>query len=160
MRTRVDPALMCLVVLVLATSYAASASAQPPEPIVGTWKLNLAKSTYPVPAPKSMTITIVPAQVGWTLTVDAVGPDGQPQKWGYTSRFDGSENPITGNPSLDSAVFKSTETGGIVQYKKDGKIVYTTSSVISDDGKTMTATIKIPTADGKEITIGSVYDRQ
>jgi hypothetical protein len=136
-------------------------SAQPPDPIVGTWKLNLARSTYPIPAPKSMTITIAPAAKGWTLTIDAVGPDGQAQpRWGYTSTFDGSESPVTGNPNFDAAVFKSTETGGIVEYKKGGKVVSTTSSTVSDDGRTMTVTVKVPAAQGKEITIVSVYDRQ
>jgi hypothetical protein len=135
------------------------ASAQPPDPIVGTWKLNLERSKYPIPAPKSMTIIIAPAASGWTLTVDAIGADGQPQRWGYTSRFDGSESPVSGNPSIDTAVFKSTETGGIVQYKKNGSIVSTTSSAISDDGKTMTVTVKVPAAQGKEIVIVSVYDR-
>ena len=136
------------------------ASAQPPDPLVGTWKLNLAKSTYPIPPPKSMTITIAPAAKGWTLDVQAIGPDGQPQKWGYTSTFDGSESPVSGNPSIDSAVFKSTDTGGIVEYRKAGTVVSTTSSTISDDGKTMTVTVNVPVAQGKALTIVSVYDRQ
>ena len=107
-----------------------------------------------------MTLTVAPAAKGWTITVDAVGPDGQPQRWGYTSTFDGSENPVSGNPNIDAAVFRSTETGGIVEYKKGGQVVSTTSSTISDDGKTMTVTVKVPAAQGKEVTIVSVYDRQ
>ena len=158
------PKLIKCLAIVLAmctlTLSASIASAQPPDPIVGTWKLNLEKSKYPVPAPKSSTITIAPVATGWTLTVDAIGPDGQPQKWDYTSRFDGSESPVTGNPGIDTAVFKSTETGGVVHYKKSGTIVYTTSSTVSDDRQTMTVTVKVPLAQGKEITIVSVYDRQ
>ena len=150
---------LCVALVVFAVCPAA-ASAQPPDPLVGTWKLNLAKSTYPAPAPKSMTVTVALAAKGWTITVDGVGPDGLPQKWGYTSTFDGSESPVSGNPNVDVAVFKSTETGGIVQYKKGGKVVMTTSSIVSDDGKTMTVTAKALDAQGKEITIISVYDRQ
>ena len=157
---RVGQQLASCVAVFVATLAASVASAQPPDPMVGTWKLNLAKSTYPVPAPKSMTVTVATAAKGWTLTVDGVGADGQAQKWGYTSTFDGSESPVSGNPNIDAAVFKSTESGGIVQYKKSGKVVTTTSSIISDDGKTMTVTVKVPDAQGKEITIISVYDRQ
>jgi hypothetical protein len=159
MRKLVNHVTMCLGVLVFALC-ASVANAQPPDPILGTWTLNLAKSKYPTPAPKSMTLTVAPATKGWSIMVDAVGPDGQPQKWGYTSTFDGSESPVSGNPSIDAAVFKSTETGGIVQYKKGGKVVSTTSSTFSDDGKTMTVTVKVPDAQGKELTIVSVYDRK
>ena len=155
----VTPVAMCLGLFVFVLCPTVS-SAQPPDPIVGTWKLNLAKSKYPTPPPKSMTVTIAPAAKGWTITVDAVGPDDQAQRWGYTSTFDGSESPVSGNPNIDAAVFRSTETGGIVEYKKGGKVVSTTSSTISDDGKTMTVTVKVPDAEGKEVTIISVYDRQ
>ncbi len=101
-----------------------------------------------------------PAARAWTLSVDSVGSDGQAQKWGYTSTFDGSESPVSGSPSIDAAVFKSTEAGGVVQYKRGGNVVYTTASTISDDGRTMTVTATVPLAQGKEITIVSVYDKQ
>ena len=159
MRKLVNHVAMCLGVFVFALCASVS-SAQPPDPIVGTWKLSLAKSKYPAPAPKSMTLTVAPAAKGWAITVDAVGPGGQAQKWGYTSSFDGSESPVSGNPNIDAAVFRSTDTGGMVEYKKGGKVVSTTSSTISDDGKTMTVTVKVPDAQGKEVTIVSVYDRQ
>ena len=146
-----------MIFLVVFAFVASVASAQPTDPIVGTWKLNLAKSQYPIPAPKSTTVTIAPAAKGWTLTVDAVGPDGQPQKLGYTSTFDGSESPVTGNPNIDTAVFKSTETGGMVHDKKAGKVITTTSSIVSDDGKTMTVTVKVPDAQGEASTIVSVH---
>jgi hypothetical protein len=149
----------CFGVVVLTVSGALS-SAQPADPTVGTWKLNLAKSTYSVPAPKSMTLNVAPAAKGYAITIDAIGSDGQPQKWGYTTTFDGSEVPVTGNPGIDTVVARSTGSGGIVEYKKAGKVITTTSSSISDDGKTMTVTVRVPTADGKEITIISVYDRQ
>jgi transcriptional activator of cad operon len=139
---------------------ASIASAQSADPIVGTWKLNLAKSQYPIPAPKSTTLTVAPAERGWTLTVDAIGPDGQAQKWGYTSAFDGAESPIIGNPMFDAAISRSNGTVGTVQYKKGGKIITTTSSLISDDGKTMTVTLKVPDGKGSELTIISVYDKQ
>lgn len=157
MRKLVNHVAMCLSVFAL---YASVSSAQPPASIVGKWKLNLAKSKYPAPAPKSMTLTVAPAAKGWAITVEAVGPDGQSQKWGYTSTFDGSESSVSGNATIDAAVFRSTDTGGMVEYKKGGKVVSTTSSTISDDGKTMAVTVKVPDAQGKEVSIVAVDDRQ
>ncbi len=101
MRKLVNHVAMCLGVFVFALCASVS-SAQPPDPIVGTWKLNLGKSKYPAPAPKSMTLTVAPAAKGWAITVDAVGSDGQAQKWGYTSTFDGSESSVSGNATIDA----------------------------------------------------------
>ena len=120
-----------------------AASAQTAEPIVGTWKLDLAKSTYkPGPAPKSSILTIEPAGKGMKVAVDAVNADGSPLKWGFTTLRDGKEEaPVTGNPMFD--VITSTResaTAGTNVYKKAGKVVMTTKAAISADGKTMTLT--------------------
>jgi hypothetical protein len=148
---------MCLGVSVFVFCAAVS-SAQAPDPIVGTWKLNLAKSKYATPAPKSMTVTFAPAAKGYAVTIDAIGPDGQPQKWGYTSTFDGSESPVSGNPNIDAVVAR-TRTG-TVEYMKAGKVVTTTASVMSDDGKMLTVTVRVLDAQGNEVTNLAVYDRQ
>jgi hypothetical protein len=138
--------------------YAAAPGAQAPDPIVGTWKLNLEKSKYATPVPKTMTVTFAPAAKGYAVTIEAIGADGQPQKWGYTSSFDGSESPVSGNPNIDAVVAR-TRTG-TVEYMKAGKVVTTTTSVMSDDGKTLTVTVKVMAAQGKEVTNIVVYDRQ
>ena len=150
---------MCLGAFVFALCPAIS-SAQPPDPIVGTWKLNLTKSKYATPAPKSVTLTVAPAATGYAMTIDAIGPDGQPQKWGFTSRLDGSESAVSGNPAIDAVVARSNGTVGTVEYKKAGKVVVTTTSVLSDDGKSLIATVKMLDAQGKEVTTLAVYDRQ
>ena len=72
-------------------------AAQAPDPIVGTWKLDPAKSTYkPGPAPKSNTVVIEAAGKGVKVAVDTVNADGSPLKWGFTSLRDGKEEaPVT-----------------------------------------------------------------
>lgn len=132
---------------------------QPADPMVGAWKLNLAKSKYTTPAPQSMTVTIVPADRGYTFTIDIIGAGGQPEKWGYTSAFDGSESVVTGTPAIDAVVARTSGTDGTVIYKKAGRVVSTTTSVVSDDGKTLTVTVKIPDAQGNEWTNLAVYER-
>ena len=132
----------------------------PPDPVLGAWKLNLAKSKYATPPPKSMTVTIAAAERGYAFTVDAIGPDGQPQRWGFTSAFDGAESPVSDNPQIDSVVASSTGNGSTLRYKKAGNVITTTTSEVSDDGKTLVVTIKIPVAPGKELTSIAVYERQ
>jgi hypothetical protein len=118
-----------------------TAGAQATDPLVGTWKLDVAKSTYkPGPAPKSATVTIEPAGKGVTVSVDAVMADG-PMKWGYSSARDGQDSPVTGNPNYDTAnVTQNSPTEGTILYKKDGKTVVTAKTSISKDGKSMTVT--------------------
>lgn len=128
----------------------------PPDPMVGSWKLNLAKSKYVTPAPKSQTVTIAPAARGYTFTIDIVGPDGKPQKWGFTSAFDGVEAPVTGTPAIDTVVAST----GTVRYTKAGNVVTTTTSEVSADGKTLVVTARIPDGKGNELTNIAVYERQ
>ncbi len=78
-----------------------SANAQAPDPLVGTWHLDVAKSTYkPGPAPKSATVVITAAGKGLKIAIDAVGGDGKPMKWSYANDRDGKDTPVTGNPCV------------------------------------------------------------
>ena len=95
----------------------------PPDPMIGAWRLILEKSNYATPAPNSMTIMVSPATSGYAFTVDAIGPDCQAQKWGFTSAFDGSESQVSGNPGIDAVIATSTRNGGIVRYKKAGNVI-------------------------------------
>ena len=71
---------------VCAVALSVSSTAQAPDPFVGTWKLDVAKSTYkPGPAPKSLTVAIDAAGKAFKVAVDGVAGDGTPIKLGYTS---------------------------------------------------------------------------
>jgi hypothetical protein len=48
------------------------------DPVIGTWKLNLAKSTFsPGPAPKSQTRTYADSAQGTKLTIKTTAADGR-----------------------------------------------------------------------------------
>jgi hypothetical protein len=122
---------------------AAPAGAQTaPDPIVGIWRLDVAKSTYkPGPAPKSATVTVTPAGKGIKIAVVAQGQDGTPAAWGFTTDRDGKDVPVTGNPAYDTAAStQASPNAGTTVYKKGGKAVTTTKMSISADGKTLTLT--------------------
>jgi hypothetical protein len=141
---------------------AAAAGAQEKDPIIGTWKLDTAKSTYkPGPAPKSATVVVEPAGKGIKVAVDAVGGDGTPLKWGFTTNRDGKEVPVTGNPAYDTATStQSSPTVGTTEYKKGGKVVVTTKLALSADGKTMTLTSTGTDPKGQAINNVSIYTKQ
>ena len=140
---------------------AVHAAAQAPDPLVGTWKLDLAKSSYkPGPPPKSVTVVIDAAGKGLKVAVDAVGADGAATKWGYTTQRDGKDVPVTGNPSYDTAnVTQTSPNDGTIAYKKDGKLVVTAKTSVSKDGKTMTVTYTGTDAKGQAINNVSVFHK-
>jgi hypothetical protein len=131
------------------------------DPLVGTWKLDVAKSTYkPGPAPKSATVVIEAAGKGIKVAVDAVSAEG-PMKWGYTSAGDGKDSPVTGNPSYDAAaVTRTTPTESTIVYKKAGKTVATVKASVAKDGKTMTTTTDGTNAKGQPMHNVAQYTKQ
>lgn len=154
----------CVGVFVGIASLAAASmvSAQTTEPVMGTWKLDVAKSTYkPGPAPKSSTLTVEPVGKAMKVTIDSVAGDGSPLKWGFTTVRDGKEEaPVVGNPMFDVVTStRTTATAGTNVYKKGGKVVMTTTLAISPDGKTMTLTSTGSDAKGQAIHNVSIYTK-
>ena len=129
------------------------------DPFVGMWMLDSAKSTFkPGPPPKSVMLSVEPAGKGYKISVDAVGPDGKPARWGFTSDADGKDVPVTGNPAYETAnLTRLTATSATTVYKKSGKSVVTVKSTVSGDGKTLTTTATGTNPAGQEMNNVSVY---
>ena len=140
-----------------------SVAAQTNDPLVGSWKLDVAKSTYkPGPAPKSTMVVVTPEGKGIKVAVDAVNADGSPLKWGFTSLRDGKqEAPVTGNPMFDTVtVTRDSPTAGTNVYKKAGKVVMTTKVAIAADSKSMTVTTTGTDPKGQAVNNVAHYVRQ
>jgi hypothetical protein len=104
MQIQAKPAIARMLLNVAVLLVAAAANAQTTDPIIGTWNLDVAKSSFkPGPAPKSATVLVEPAGKGIKVSVDAVNADGSPMKWGFTTQRDGKDVPVTGNPAYDTA---------------------------------------------------------
>jgi hypothetical protein len=155
--------LVTVVVVASVVALAGTAFAQPSNPNIGTWKQNVAKSTYKSgTAIKSGTTTIEAAGAGVKYTIDSVGADGTVRHWEYTANYDGKDNPITGNSQNgDSAAVTRVDANTTrTVYKKGGKVTVTNTSVVSGDGKTRTNTSKGTNALGQTVDNLQVYDKQ
>lgn len=108
--------------------------AQSPNARYGKWKL---KSNAPAPASNIMTYE--PAgDNGMEIIIDAVNQDGVKSQWFYTTKFDGKDQPITGNPGADTGSVKVINSAiNEIIYKKDGKIAQVLTNVLSPDGDTI-----------------------
>src|SRR5438132_6563075 len=78
--------------IVSATGGAAIAAAAAPDPVIGTWQLNVSKSTFtPGPALKSETRTYSQSAQGITVTIKTVGADGKEDTVQSTYQLDGKD---------------------------------------------------------------------
>lgn len=142
---------------------AALAGAQSKDPFVGSWKLNVAKSTYsPGPPPKSSTSTYEVAGKGYKVSVKSEPASGPAQEWSYTSDFDGKDAPVSGtNPNADTIAAKRIDTHTLeLVNKKGGKATTTQKNVVAADGKTRTITTTGTDAAGKKVNNVAVYEKQ
>ena len=148
-------------VLVLACLAAMSATAQAPDPFVGTWTLNVPKSNTAYKSGR----TIVEAEGdGIKTTADMVRGDGTTYHFTWTAKYDGKDVPVTGKtPYGDNGTVALTRvdanTVKIVS-KIGGKTTLNQTITTSADGKTRTVTTKGVDAKGQPLETTTVYDKQ
>jgi hypothetical protein len=133
-------------------------------PAVGTWKLNVEKSKYnPGPAPKSLTRTLEAQGENVKYSFEGVSAEGTGLAYSFTVAYDGKESPITGSmpggadaisiKRIDANTFEATLT-------KAGKVIGTSKSEISKDGKVTTVTAQGSDSGGQAMTSSAIYDKQ
>jgi hypothetical protein len=147
---------LCLVVMSPLSGFAQT------DPVIGTWKLNLAKSKFS-PSPPLQSLTQTFEAVGQSVKVSSKGTDaeGKPVDTQYTANYDGKDYPVTGNPNWDAISLKRINANKVeFTMKKAGKVVVTGTSVISKDGKTRTVTTKGVNAKGEKTSSTAVYEKQ
>ena len=131
---------------------------------LGTWKLNVAKSTYtPAPLPiKSLTVTREASDGGVKQTTTGERSDGTKVNASYTAKYDGKDVQVTGNSQYDTIAIKQVNADTLTDARKKtgGPYKATGRTVVSNGGKTMTTTTKGTNADGKEFTQILVLDKQ
>ena len=143
---------------------AVMARAQGSDPWIGTWKVNLEKSTYS-PGPKPTVpgvVKIEAAPNGMKTTIDGVNAQGQKTHTESVGAFDGKDNPVKGaaNPNQTSALKKIDVRTFENQAKVGGKPTVATRVTISADGKTLTATQSGTNAQGQAVKNTIVADKQ
>jgi hypothetical protein len=134
-------------------------------PNIGAWKLNTEKSKYNgIPAPKSLNRTVTAEGDSVKYSFEGTGVDGSALSYSFTVKYDGKDAPITGSGmpygADQIAIKRITSHKYSATLKKDSKIVGTSTSVVSPDGKTMTLTGKGTDAKGKAVSSTQVYDKQ
>jgi hypothetical protein len=145
-----------------------AAFAQPTDPWVGTWNLNVEKSEAdPGPLPKSLTLRIEPAAGGAQKhTAEAVTAKGEKRVTERTAKYDGVEVPVDETPkpahgaSVTNSFRRLDERSFEVTTRRDGKVSNTSTLTVSPDGKTMTQTSTGLNLQGEKATGRAVFEKQ
>ena len=138
--------------------------AQANDPLIGTWELDITKSTYTgAPAgnpPFKREIKLEQVANGikqTTITRDALGGVNPSE---FTAKFDGKDYPAPADSALDTNSIKRINASSIERTGKiKGQVIETATYVVSADKKVLTITQK---GQVNGINYGSVqvFDRQ
>ena len=155
MRTRVP----ILLVAVFAMSIGLWAA---DDPLIGTWKLNVAKSKYePGPPTRSNTLKFEAVPNGYKQSNQGTDAQGNPTASQSTAYYDGKDYPVTGQQNWDTQALKRIDANTtLIINKKGGNVVRMARRAISQDGRTMTTASVGIDAQGRATHNVAAYDRQ
>jgi hypothetical protein len=157
MKTLLGTLALCALLTVSSVAIAADT----PDAVIGTWKLNTAKSTGNIPMAKSETRIYTAAPGGVTVSWKRMDADGKESNVKTTFKYDGKDYPVTGSPDFDALSAKQIDANTVESVQKRmGKDVGKTTRTLSADGKTLTLASKLTTAKGTAVDTSMVYDRQ
>lgn len=132
-------------------------------PVLGTWRLNIAKSVFtPGPGWRSQ-LRVYSAEPGGGVLIKwtGIGAHGEPMHLSFVSRLDGKDYPMTGSAHydtlnavrIDALTVKSEE-------KRAGKVVGIAIRKVSPDGKVLIITDEGTNRKGEKFSQLLVFDRQ
>ena len=161
---------MMIIVLLLSSSLMAQGQSRPPsenaDKFVGTWVLNLPKSTHDgAPAPKSVIRTFDYERGGTILvTAHTTSATGSLSFVHYLFTLDGREyEELSRGPSRSTTMLsarKIDDSNIDLTFSRDGKPYIWHSWNISGDGRTLTVKRRSTTADGKPTSFVQIYEKQ
>ena len=108
------------------------------DPLMGTWKLNVAQSQLGSSAPRSIIRKHVPIPGGVKVIQDRVNAEGKASTGEFTVKFDGKDYPISGDPYVDRLSVKRIDRYTVEGVgKKNDKISTRFTWKVARDGKRM-----------------------
>ena len=155
--------LVCGVLLV--GSLAAQSSSAIDKAYMGSWKLNLAKSTYEnATPPREGTRMHEDRGNGFVLVIqDGVNAQGARTHSEYVYKTDGRDYPMAApnQTGVQRIALKSVDPLTVTyQIKVDGKVTTDGRRTVSKDGKTMTLEQTGTNQQGQRVHTIAVYDKQ
>lgn len=147
-----------IIAVLMAFSVAAYA-----DPFVGNWRMNVARSKYPVgTCPTSMIIEMRPAGQGISYHSESRFKNGAEMHAQYTADYDGKQVIVMSKHGLLLPVSLKRISPRTVEafYTRGMQVVATSRREVSLDGRRMTITTASKDPSGKTVTTIGVYDKE
>ena len=153
--------LNAVLAIVVAVSGVAIVEAAAPDPVIGTWQLNVSKSTFTSgPALKSQVRTYTQSGPTISLVMKTVSAEGKEGTSQTSYQLDGKDYPVTGDATSDARAYSKVNDNTLnFTIKKGGKVTATGRIVVAADLKTRTVTSWSRDSKGKRITIRAIYNK-
>ncbi len=147
--------------LLTAITFCTLLAAAQPDPVLGVWKLNLARSRFnPGPAPRSQTRTYRQTPNGIQVTIRSVGINGTPTTIEFPEKYDGKDYAVQGSDIADAlAMVRINDYMAEATMKHGGTLVATARRLITDEGKTLVISFKEVSSE-HPVDNELVYDKQ
>ncbi len=152
---------MALRTLLTAITLGALLAAAQPDPVVGVWKLNLARSRFnPGPAPRSQTRTYIETPNGIRVTIRSVDLNGRSATIEFPEKYDGKDYAVQGSDIADAlAMVRINDYMAEATMKHGGMVVATARRLITDEGKTLVISFKDRSSE-RPVDNELVYEKQ
>lgn len=132
----------------------------PAEPFSGTWKLNVAASTLPFPAPRSVVLRIEANGDRVTFVEDTVSSVGESENAKIEAIFDNDMHRIIGSGIADGfAIHRVNSHEWRTQGFKAGVNVFSAALVLSEDEQSFREFGETTLADGRRAPVSLIYER-
>jgi hypothetical protein len=138
-------------------------AAQAPAGWLGTWTLNVGKSSYnPGPPPyRRGSFVVEPAGDGVRIVSRLIRARGGVVHTEWTGRFDGKDYPVQGiDEVLSYAYLPIDERTWELVIKADGRTIGKSRATMSADGRTLTTVTAARDPRGNDITTTTVYEKR
>jgi len=157
------------VVLVLISAAAltlpALSSGQNSDAWYGTWKLDPSQATCnpdPCGPMSAQTVKLEPSKDGMKQTTTTTNKDGKNARAEVKAKFDGKDYPVPGAMAGYTYAFERIDDRTYDRItKKDGQVVATVRSVVSEDGKTRSQITMRKNSQGESAAVATfVFTKQ
>jgi quercetin dioxygenase-like cupin family protein len=128
---------------------------------LGTWKLDVGRSTFsPGPPPRHELQRAESAGDAIKVSNEITDASGNTIRLGYTAKYDGKPYPYPGSPWDTIALTRVDAYTSKATFRRDGKVVQTTVITVSRDGQTLTLVATGTNPAGQPLKNREVFDRQ
>jgi hypothetical protein len=130
------------------------------DPLVGSWKLNVGRSTFIGEIPTKATRDVDPEK-GGILIVDSVAyKDGRAVRTEWLAKYDGKDYPMKGDPTHTISISHASDHFFNFKIKINGRVTTTGQIVCSPDRQSQTITGTEVDARGTQAQFTTFWDRE